>query len=1214
VPLISEVLNLPRSVNRGDFVLRLSEGITDAHADATLLDYVVTPQLAANFKDALAFIRGSLESRSSKGAYLHGSFGSGKSHFMAVLYLLLRGNPKARALPELAEVVQAQDAWADGRKFLLVPYHMIGAHSMESAILGQYVDFVRRLHPDAPTPGVYLSEALFDDARNLRETMGDEAFFGALNRGKAGGGGWGNIGASWDAPRFDAALAAPEDAEDRIRLVGDLTDTLFQAYKGIAAGQGKGYVSLDRGLSVISRHAQSLGYDAVILFLDELILWLASHAADSRFLSDEGQKLAKLVEAQDPGRPIPIVSFVARQRDIRDLVGEHSVGAHALAFNDVFRWWEARFHVITLEDRNLPAIAEKRVLAPVSQAARAEIDAAFTQATAKLRPEVRQALVATASEAEFRQVYPFSPALVQVLVAVSSMLQRERTALKVMLQLLVNQRDTLQLGQLVALGDLFDVIAEGDEAFNEQMRQYFDGARRLWATKLRPMLEAQHGVAEDALAARPWTDPVAAAYRADARLLKTLLVAALVPNVDAVRALDARRLGALNHGSVRAPIPGQEDSLILGRLRHWAANVGEIHVSDDPHNPTVSLQITGVDVDAILAQASAEDNPGNRLRKIRSLVFGLCGIQDRDELFLSHEVTWRGTKRRVEVRFSNVRDLPMDSLRARGTDWLLVVDFPFDEQGRTPADDRARVEAFRETEAPTNTIVWIPAFLSRVSLNELKQLILIDHVLAGDRLVTYTAHLTQTERESARVLLENQRSQLNAKLRMVLEGAYGVGREVEQSIDTALEHPPADRFQSLDPTLKLQPPVGPTMAEAVRQMVDQALQHQFPAHPRFDLEGDVRPAMLKRVYAEVQRAILEPARLFVEAPDTRRLMRQIAVPLSLGEMGEQHFVLKNAWAQHFDRKVAEQGGTLTVRRLRAWLDEPAPRGLPPEVANLVILTYAEQKNLRFLLHGGPASPTIDSLHDDLELREIDLPTPAEWTEARARASRVFGVALLEQRTASNVADAARALQEAAKALQPSTGPLVDALKTRLAALGIADDAAPRLRTARTAHALVSALVQAQPDSVVAKLAGVALDVEATALGTSLKTAEGVASAVRQAPWTIIDPAMHLTDEGRRDDAARLREDVLQALKADEYVTALKPALEGAQAAAAALLARVVTPPPRPGPTPVPDPEPVKPGVKRMKQAGLAPAKARELLDRLRDRGDVSVTVEWTEPE
>ena len=46
----------------------------------------------------------------------------------------------------------------------------------------------------------------------------------------------------------------------------------------------------------------------------------------------------------------------------------------------------------------------------------------------------------------FRQVYPFSPALVQTLVAISSLLQRERTALKLMLQLLVNQRDVLQLG------------------------------------------------------------------------------------------------------------------------------------------------------------------------------------------------------------------------------------------------------------------------------------------------------------------------------------------------------------------------------------------------------------------------------------------------------------------------------------------------------------------------------------------------------------------------------------------------------------------------------------------------------------------------------------------------------------------------------------------------------------------------------------------------
>ena len=65
-------------------------------------------------------------------------------------------------------------------------------------------------------------------------------------------------------------------------------------------------------------------------------------------------------------RPIPIVSFIARQRDLRELVGEHLPGAEQLGFADVLNWWEARFDQITLEDRNLPAIVEKRLLRPKS--------------------------------------------------------------------------------------------------------------------------------------------------------------------------------------------------------------------------------------------------------------------------------------------------------------------------------------------------------------------------------------------------------------------------------------------------------------------------------------------------------------------------------------------------------------------------------------------------------------------------------------------------------------------------------------------------------------------------------------------------------------------------------------------------------------------------------------------------------------------------------
>src|SRR5262249_24345131 len=244
---------------------------------------------------------------------------------------------------------------------------------------------------------------------------------------------------------------------------GNLIDAYFQSARTVAAGDTEAFVPLDEGLSVMSKHAQALGYDAVILFLDELILWLASQAAGLAFVNREGQKIAQLVEAMTAARPIPIVSFIARQRDLRELVGDHLPGAEQLGFADVLNWWQAPFDTITLEVRNLPAIVEKGLLRPQSVQAARQLQAAFDK-TSRVRDEVLNILLTRMGDRDmFRQIYPFSPALVQTLVALSALLQRERTALKLMLQLLVNQRDSLVLGDIVPVGDLFDVIAEGDE-------------------------------------------------------------------------------------------------------------------------------------------------------------------------------------------------------------------------------------------------------------------------------------------------------------------------------------------------------------------------------------------------------------------------------------------------------------------------------------------------------------------------------------------------------------------------------------------------------------------------------------------------------------------------------------------------------------------------------------------------------------------------------
>ena len=247
--LIRDLIDIPERVHRDDFVLRLAEGV--ARPDETLRTYVVTPQLAGAFDRALGLIRDALGSSSSKAAYLHGSFGSGKSHFMAVLHLLLQQHRAARATEGLEGVVTRHDDWLAGKRFLLVPYHMIGKSSMEAAVLGGYAARVAELHPEAPVPGVYRSEGLFEDARRLRARIGGEEFFDAINAVASGTGegasGWGDLSARWDAASFEAALIAPAGAEERSRLVAALIDSFFQSYRGVAGGSAEAFVPLDDG-------------------------------------------------------------------------------------------------------------------------------------------------------------------------------------------------------------------------------------------------------------------------------------------------------------------------------------------------------------------------------------------------------------------------------------------------------------------------------------------------------------------------------------------------------------------------------------------------------------------------------------------------------------------------------------------------------------------------------------------------------------------------------------------------------------------------------------------------------------------------------------------------------------------------------------------------------------------------------------------------------
>jgi hypothetical protein len=991
---LRDLLDLPAHVTKSAFVVRLVEGVS--HPDALLDRYAITPDLHGAFDRALGFVGTALRERRNVAAFVHGSFGSGKSHFMGVLSLLLANDPRPWAEPALHDLLGKHE-WVKQRKVLRLHFNLMGARSLDEKVFAEYLARIRELHPDAPIAPLFEDQALFDNAQAMRETLGDPAFFDRLGAGASGDTRWGKKGAAaaWDADRFDAARASV-DPDERARLFSALVKTLFPAF----AKQSSRYLSFDQGLPRLAQHAAGLGYDAVVVFLDELILWLASGASNREWLNLEIGKLAKMVEGQSDDQRIPIATFAARQRDIGEMVGEQYAGADAEAVKTALKWWEGRFDVLKLEDRNLPAIVEKRVVRPKSEAARRELDTAFDRLRASLGNVAWGTLLGEiGDENGFRRVYPFSPALVEALVAMSHYLQRERTALKVLVELLVEHMADFEIGKVVPVGDLYDVLAGGEEPMDGAMRERFAAARRLYANELLPVIQRANETGGKERCQRERGDhPVTlgcsncreARCRADNRLAKTLLLAALVPNSAVFRGLTASRVVQLNHGTLKSPVPGAEAQQALSRIRAWAAECGKVRVGDQPTDPTVSIVLEGVDLKPIIDAARGYDSGGTRRAKLREILFGAIGIEMGNGPVV-HTVPWRGTDRIGAVHYGNVREMDDGTLHTKTKhDFKLIIDYPFDDPGRTPQEDEARLRAYTERYPDTPTLVWLPSFFAETPQRDLADLVVIDRILEGDSWKTHLQNLRPDDQSRARAELTSLASQKRERVKRALNAAYGLARPEAAMLDAGRSVD--QHFHVLLSNVRIPSLVVASMKDGVIDVVGQ-LQHELhPRHPHFDV----------RVTKGKLAANLEQLQKLYEAEGQRLLLAKserdalyFAEKLGLVNVNDGQATLQPLRFQEAENALRAQGiDTPTVAQVRRVFDTRGVLGLTPEVEDFLVLAYAIATGRELMRLGTPVrDPSLGKLGEDLELPKPPMPDPVSFQKALDRAGVIFGVSL-----------------------------------------------------------------------------------------------------------------------------------------------------------------------------------------------------------------------------
>lgn len=1236
--LLREVLDIPEQWGAEDYVLRLTDSVDPAALARTLDDYVVTPALTEAFDAALGLVAEAMKSGVSRGAFLKGSFGSGKSHFMAVLYALLQHDPAARAKKELQPVVAHHDDILLDRKVLPLAYHLLGAESLEQALFDGYLRQVRGRFPNAPLPALHQSDGILADAENLRASYGDDRFFAELNGGPGAGDPWAGLlgSGSWTAESYAAARAAAAGTEQRQLLVTALAQRFFTAYT-----QQAGFVDLDTGLAAIAQHAKGLGYDAVTLFLDELVLWLAFSVRDIEFFRRESQKLTKLVEAGAGGRAIPLVSFVARQLDLRRWFADSGAsGAEQEALDRAFRHQEGRFSTIILGDDNLPHVARQRLLR--RNPGNPQADAQLAEAFGRLdrRPEIWDVLLdgintdkqhRGSDEAAFKLTYPFSPALVSTLRELAAVMQRERTALKVMQQMLVERRDALTVDDVIPVGESFGYLVDGQAPLDAEAAALFKSATALYRDKLLPRLLAAHDVTgQDTADPARWPDGL----RADDRLAKTLLLSAVAPKVPALKELTASRLASLNHGSIRSPLPGHEATVVLGKVREWQRHVPEIHVGSEPGNPVIRVQLSDVDYQSVVERARGEDNDGRRRELIRDLVRDALGIADSVAGMygaIAHPVIWRGSRREVDIVFGNVRDtswLTDDHFRARSGTWRVVIDHPFDMPGHSGAEDHARVDQMIETGLRSSTIVWLPRFLSEERMTDVRRVVVLDYLLGGsaDRWARYADHLSEVDRVQARAILESQRTALREGLRRSIQECYGAAAPTPGTLAPGGAD---DRVLiSLDPGFSPASPVGADLGAAFANLVDQAFSATYPGHPRFE-PGDVEVTTrnLAAVYDHVDRAVADPdGRVRLEGDIAAA--RRVANPLGIGTAGETHFLFGDdrfgPWGAEFERAAARDGiqpqDPVRAGRVREWIDAMTPRtGLRPEVADLIVLAWAALRQRAWYEHGTAIpAPKPGAVRPDMELRPEKLPGPQDWQAAVSRAEQIFGLHINPYLTAAGVGELAGKLSEAAATHVDVLSTLASQVEIAYQHLEVPDDGKPgRLQTARACTKLADAMSRALDRvGLIAALAHAQLPATDAALAKSIAQAPAVVQSLQGFRWDRLTPlisAAQRPDE-RGQAAARILGELRKATSADEFSVRLAQALATAEQAAFEWLAEGQPRQPVRAELRQPagiDQTPARPVGSAMIDRGGKPDQAlsalRAFLDEHRDE---QVTIEW----
>ncbi|WP_437960326.1 DUF6079 family protein [Sorangium sp. So ce119] len=1155
---VSQVFDLPRreDITALGFVVRLSDDDEDATFRRLVDDYVVTPTVAQELPVILKSMRHTYKARGDLGRFVHGSFGSGKSHFLTYLGLLLEDRDVAwsKADPAVRALADEHRGWLGEARLLVVRLHMLTAASghetgFDRAIYEAVNEALRR-RGKAPFEFLHV-DGVLAEARREAELYGAQ-FWKRLEEG----------GVVGSRAEFDAMASGSADDREAVARA-------YLAWKGRDAASAGVDPRWGDGLRRLAEHVKALGYGGLVLLVDEFLLWLREKSGPD--FERAINQLNVIVDHADGARAVPLFVFVARQRNIEeffpDMVEERQLHEH-------LGHHAKRFEVTNLEDVELRHVCRGRVLRRRPEHA-GDVQR-VVDALARDHEKVLPAILHGAEIGYLRDVYPFHPALIEMLIDVSSLMQRDRTALRLLYELLLLHHPELPLGKLLPVGCAFDAIFPPAGVEGSKRVEDLRAIHRTYYQRFRPAMDR---MLRDAKAAGSDFDEKRKG-ELDA-MVKTALLAEVSPRLRG-SSMNVERLVRLNDAEVTGETDRSKFNRVYQDLLELSRIASDLQLSGTGKSATVSVVLQNVNFSEMLGRAR-DRVAGQKLPlltafyKVLLPAFGLKREQVPGEI----EIKWRETRRRGSIDVTNVRTLANAEFKvAAGQEFRILIDYPWDDPGYSVDDDVARVADVRKRDGTCLTLCWLPRHLTPTELGFLQDIAALDELLgpAQDELLR---DLAPHERSMVIDQAQNQSQNLRNSLTQKLGEVYRDHGQIVAMIGGVEARVPGGELESI-------------LKEKLAQML---LDRQYPYHPSFTLEP--RPERLRLLCDWLSRAAEKPDQTEAFSDDEARVLQGLGVPLELVQPGQTRASLRLDTRYIKTVRDAVKDGSAMWDTIDRRLQETY--ALQPAVRNMFLLFLCRLESFRTVnaASGEPVEVPLDSKpHTTVKLLRAPLIDLASWSRARE-----VGPQVLKAQAPSG----ARTLSEQDRyvALLCELGSQkrsdLEGVHERLVKLGAGDGR--RVADLKIAIARLAPLARKPTDSCATLREFLAAWPDDA--GDSIRLVVTKIAAMKEALGKLDDTARHTLLQAAKgphapevDAHVRALHELLSAGEQERTLSA--NAIDAWNKTARDLLERIIQKPVTPPPPPPPPPPPGGPA-KSLLQAEIVKTRDASALRALADR-------------